>query len=138
MTDTMDVKGVPQNAEMEESVLRDSGFEQSLNKSDLSREGLSGNVLESVAEDQAVNEAKSRTTSESLCSDTVAAEDSVKAHEMTMGDCGLQATNEKKEGEQGSSNEISPSNELGANEKQSTDEGNLLFLCPLKSGSNLS
>nr|XP_055076833.1 oxidation resistance protein 1b isoform X1 [Misgurnus anguillicaudatus]XP_055076834.1 oxidation resistance protein 1b isoform X1 [Misgurnus anguillicaudatus]XP_055076835.1 oxidation resistance protein 1b isoform X1 [Misgurnus anguillicaudatus] len=122
LTDAKDLKEVPQNAEMEEIMLSDSGFEQSLNTTDLSKEVLSGNVLESVAEDQAVNEAKSRTTSESLCSDTVAAEDSAKAIEATTKDCAWKAAVEKKEGEQGSSNEISPSNELGANEKQSTDE----------------
>ncbi|XP_056597381.1 oxidation resistance protein 1b isoform X2 [Triplophysa dalaica] len=113
-----DFKSVTENAGMEGSCLKDTGFEQSLSATDLSNE-ISGNVLENVAGEQAVNEAKSRTTSESLCSDTVAAEDSVKDETSTEART-MQSTNEKKEG---STNENLPANELAANEGQSKDEG---------------
>ncbi|KAI7799171.1 putative oxidation resistance protein 1, partial [Triplophysa rosa] len=116
-----DFKGVTENAGMEGSCSKDSGFERSLKTTDLSNE-ISGNVLENVAGEQAANEAESRTTSESLCSDTVAPEDSVKDHETSTEARTMQSTNEKKEGEQGSANENSPANELGANVGRSTDE----------------
>lgn len=119
-----DFKGVTDNAETEESRLKDSGFEQSLNATDLSSK-VSGNFLENVAGEQAVNEAKSRTTSESLCSDTVATEDSAKDQETSAESHTMQSTNEKKEVEQGSANENSPANEIGMNEGQSSEQGNL-------------
>uniref|UniRef100_A0A9J7YJ94 Oxidation resistance protein 1 n=1 Tax=Cyprinus carpio carpio TaxID=630221 RepID=A0A9J7YJ94_CYPCA len=85
-----------------------------------------------------VDEAKSRTTSESLCSDTVAVEDFAKAHEIqkSMEAQTMQTTNDVKEGEQGMANDFTPAKVIGADEEQSTDEGNLLlkskshkFLC---------
>uniref|UniRef100_A0A8C1N2I4 Oxidation resistance protein 1 n=1 Tax=Cyprinus carpio TaxID=7962 RepID=A0A8C1N2I4_CYPCA len=74
MTDKKDVKEAVQNAEIEGRGWRDSGIEQSLNTTDLSSEVVSENVTRA----QPVDEAKSRTTSESLCSDTVAVEDFAK------------------------------------------------------------
>uniref|UniRef100_A0A8C1SYW3 Oxidation resistance protein 1 n=1 Tax=Cyprinus carpio TaxID=7962 RepID=A0A8C1SYW3_CYPCA len=120
MTDKKDVKEAVQNAEIEGRGWRDSGIEQSLNTTDLSSEVVSENVTRA----QPVDEAKSRTTSESLCSDTVAVEDFAKAHETqkSMEARTLQSTSEMKEGEQGMSNDFTPANEIGADEGQSTDE----------------
>ncbi|XP_051519639.1 oxidation resistance protein 1b isoform X2 [Myxocyprinus asiaticus] len=119
-----DVKGVIKNTDTDERGLRDSGIEQSLNATDLSIEMLSGNVLENTKREQPADETKSRDTSESLCSDTVAAEDSAKRRETqrSMGDHTMQLTNDTKEGEQGMSNEVSTANEIGAEEGQSTEE----------------
>uniref|UniRef100_A0A8C2JSU3 Oxidation resistance protein 1 n=1 Tax=Cyprinus carpio TaxID=7962 RepID=A0A8C2JSU3_CYPCA len=120
MIDKKDVKEAVQNAEIEGRGWRDSGIEQSLNTTDLSSEVVS----ENVTRDQPVDEAKSRTTSESLCSDTVAVEDFAKAHETqkSMEARTLQSTSEMKEGEQGMSNDFTPANEIGADEGQSTEE----------------
>ncbi|XP_051992343.1 oxidation resistance protein 1-like isoform X4 [Xyrauchen texanus] len=119
-----DVKGVIQNTDTDGRGLRDSGIEQSLNATDLSSEMLSGNVLENAKRDQPADEIKSRNTSESLCSDTVAAEDSVKGREAqrSMGDHTMQLTNDTKEGKQGMSIEVSTANEIGAEEGQNTEE----------------
>ncbi|KAF4100725.1 hypothetical protein G5714_018921 [Onychostoma macrolepis] len=120
MVDKKDVKEAVQNAETEGRGWKDSGIEQSLNTADLSSEVVSENVMR----DQPVDEAKSRTTSESLCSDTVAVEDFAKAHETqkSMEAQTLQSTSEMKEGEQGISNDFTPANEIGADEGQSTEE----------------
>uniref|UniRef100_A0A673IVE3 Oxidation resistance protein 1 n=1 Tax=Sinocyclocheilus rhinocerous TaxID=307959 RepID=A0A673IVE3_9TELE len=103
MVDTKDVKEAVQDAETKGRGWRDSGIEQSLNTTDLSNEVVSENVLENIKRDQPVDEAKSRTTSESLCSDTVAVEDFAKAHEIqkSMEAQTMQTTNDMKEGEPG-------------------------------------
>ncbi len=121
MVDKKDVKEAVQNAETEGRGWRDSGIEQSLNTADLSSEVVS----ENVTRDQPADEAKSRTTSESLCSDTVAVEDFAKAHETqkSMEAQTMQSTSEMKEGGQGMSNDFTPANEIGADEGQSTEEG---------------
>ncbi|KAK2887572.1 hypothetical protein Q8A67_015800 [Cirrhinus molitorella] len=123
-TDKKEVKEAVQYAETEGKGWRDSGIEQSLNTTDLSSEVVSENVLENVTRDQPVDEAKSRTTSESLCSDTVAVEDFAKAHETQKGMEAqtMQSISEMKEGEQGTSNDFTPANETGAEEGQSTEE----------------
>uniref|UniRef100_A0A9J7XFV2 Oxidation resistance protein 1 n=1 Tax=Cyprinus carpio carpio TaxID=630221 RepID=A0A9J7XFV2_CYPCA len=84
MVDTKDVKEAVQDAETEGRGWRDSGIEQSLNTRDLSNEVVFENVLENIKWDQPVDEAKSRTTSESLCSDTVAVEDFAKKQVQTL------------------------------------------------------
>ncbi|XP_016099058.1 oxidation resistance protein 1-like [Sinocyclocheilus grahami] len=124
MVDTKDVKEAVQDAETEGRGWRDSGIEQSLNTTDLSNELVSENVLENIKRDQPVDEAKSRTTSESLCSDTVAFEDFAKAHEIqkSMEAQTMQTTNDMKEGEPGMTNEFTPAKEVGADEEQSTEE----------------
>ncbi|XP_016425104.1 oxidation resistance protein 1-like isoform X3 [Sinocyclocheilus rhinocerous] len=124
MVDKKDVKEAVQNAETEGRGWRDSGIEQSLNTTDLSSEVVSENVLKNVMRDQPADEAKSRTTSESLCSDTVAVEDFAKARETqkSMEAQTIQSTSEMKEGEQGMSNDFTPANEIGAVEGQSTEE----------------
>lgn len=124
MADQKDVKEAVQN---EGSGWRDSGIEQSLNTSDLYNEVLSENVLENVIRDQPADEVKSRTTSESLCSDTVAVEDFAKALESQKSTEAqtMQSTSDMKEGEQRMSSDFTPAYELGADEGQSTEEGNL-------------
>lgn len=124
MADQKDVKEAVQN---EGSGWRDSGIEQSLNTSDLYNEVLSENVLENVIRDQPADEVKSRTTSESLCSDTVAVEDFAKALESQKNTEAqtMQSTSDMKEGEQRMSSDFTPAYELGADEGQSTEEGNL-------------
>ncbi|XP_016378555.1 oxidation resistance protein 1-like isoform X2 [Sinocyclocheilus rhinocerous] len=124
MVDTKDVKEAVQDAETKGRGWRDSGIEQSLNTTDLSNEVVSENVLENIKRDQPVDEAKSRTTSESLCSDTVAVEDFAKAHEIqkSMEAQTMQTTNDMKEGEPGVTNEFTPAKEVGAVEEQSTEE----------------
>lgn len=121
MVDKKDVKEAVQNAETEGRGWRDSGIEQSLNTADLSSEVVS----ENVTRDQPADEAKSHTTSESLCSDTVAVEDFAKAHETqkSMEAQTMQSTSEMKDGEQEMSNDFTPANEIGADEGQSTEEG---------------
>lgn len=121
--DKKDVQEAVQNTGTEGRGLRDSGIEQGLNATDLSYEVLSENVLENVMRDQPADEAKSRTTSESLCSDTVAVEDA-KASESqkSMEAQTMQPTSDMKEGEQRMSNDFTPANELGADEGQSTEE----------------
>uniref|UniRef100_A0A673IKJ4 Oxidation resistance protein 1 n=1 Tax=Sinocyclocheilus rhinocerous TaxID=307959 RepID=A0A673IKJ4_9TELE len=113
MVDTKDVKEAVQDAETKGRGWRDSGIEQSLNTTDLSNEVVSENVLENIKRDQPVDEAKSRTTSESLCSDTVAVEDFAKAHEIqkSMEAQTMQTTNDMKEGEPGVTNEFTPAKE---------------------------
>lgn len=124
MADQKDVKEAVQN---EGSGWRDSGIEQSLNTSDLYNEVLSENVLENVIRDQPADEVKSRTTSESLCSDTVAVEDFAKALESQKSTEAqtMQSTSDMKEGEQRMSSDFTPAYELGADEGQITEEGNL-------------
>ncbi|XP_016317915.1 oxidation resistance protein 1-like isoform X2 [Sinocyclocheilus anshuiensis] len=124
MVDTKDVKEAVQDAETKGRGWRDSGIEQSLNTTDLSNEVVSENVLENIKRDQPADEAKSRTTSESLCSDTVAVEDFAKAHEIqkSMEAQTMQTTNDMKEGEPGVTNEFTPAKEVGADEEQSTEE----------------
>lgn len=121
MVDKKDVKEAVQNAETEARGWRDSDIEQSLKTANLSSEFVS----ENVTRDQAADEAKSRTTSESLCSDTVAVEDFAKAHETqkSMEAHTMKSSSEMKEGEQGMSNDFPPANEIGADEGQSTEEG---------------
>ncbi|XP_051727922.1 oxidation resistance protein 1b isoform X1 [Ctenopharyngodon idella] len=121
MADQKDVKEAVQN---EGSGWRDSGIEQSLNTSDLYNEVLSENVLENVIRDQPADEVKSRTTSESLCSDTVAVEDFAKALESQKSTEAqtMQSTSDMKEGEQRMSSDFTPAYELGADEGQSTEE----------------
>ncbi len=121
MVDKKDLKEAVQNAETEGRGWRDSDIEQSLNTANVSSEFVS----ENVTKDQAADEAKSRTTSESLCSDTVAVEDLAKAHETqkSMEAHTMKSTSEMKEGEQGMSNDFPPANEIGADEGQSTEEG---------------
>ncbi|XP_067268241.1 oxidation resistance protein 1b isoform X2 [Chanodichthys erythropterus] len=124
MSDQKDVKEAVQNAGTEGRVWRDSGIEQSLNTSDLYNEVLSENVLENVMRDQPADEVKSRTTSESLCSDTVAVEDFAKALESQKSTevQTMQSTSDVKEGEQRMSSDFTPTYELGADEGQSTEE----------------
>ncbi|RXN15431.1 oxidation resistance 1-like isoform X1 [Labeo rohita] len=124
MADKKEVKEAVRNTETEGRGWRDSGIEQSLNTTDLSSEVVAENVLENVTKDQPADEAKSRTTSESLCSDTVAVEDFAKAHETQKGMEAqtMQSISEMKEGEQGMSNDFTPANESGADEGQSTEE----------------
>lgn len=135
MADRKDVKEAVQNTGTEGRGWRDSGIEQSLNATGLSTEVLSENVLENVVRDQPADEAKSRTTSESLCSDTVAVEDFAKAHESqkSVEAQTMQSTSDMKEGEQKISNDCTPAIELGADEGQSTEEGNLLLAHVFKS-----
>ncbi|KAG1948556.1 oxidation resistance protein [Pimephales promelas] len=123
MADKKDVKEAVQNTGTEGRGWRDSGIEQSLNATGLSNEVLSENVLENVMRDQPAGETKSRTTSESLCLDTVAAEDFEKAHESlkTVDAQTMQSTSDMKEGEQKMSNDFTPAIELGADEGQSTE-----------------
>ncbi|XP_026145504.1 oxidation resistance protein 1b isoform X1 [Carassius auratus] len=120
MVDKKDVKEAVQNAETEGRGWRDSGIEQSLITRDLSSELVSVDITRELSAD----EAKSRTTSESLCSDTVAVEDLAKAHETqkSMETRTMQSTSEIKEGEQGMSNDFTSANEIGADEGQSTEE----------------
>lgn len=127
MADQKDAKEAVQYAETEGRGWRDSGIEQSLNTSDLYNEVLSENVLENVMRDQPADEVKSRTTSESLCSDTVAVEDFAKALESQKSTEAqtMQSTSDMKEGEQRMSSDFTPAYELGADEGQSTEEGNL-------------
>ncbi|ROL45052.1 Oxidation resistance protein 1 [Anabarilius grahami] len=124
MADQKDVKEAVQNAGTEGRGWRDSGIEQSLNTSDLYNEALSENVLENVTRDQPADEVKSRTTSESLCSDTVAVEDFAKALESQKSTEAqtMQSTSDMKEGEQRMSSDFTPAYELGADEGQSTEE----------------
>uniref|UniRef100_A0A671PZA6 Oxidation resistance protein 1 n=1 Tax=Sinocyclocheilus anshuiensis TaxID=1608454 RepID=A0A671PZA6_9TELE len=132
MVDTKDVKEAVQDAETKGRGWRDSGIEQSLNTTDLSNEVVSENVLENIKRDQPADEAKSRTTSESLCSDTVAVEDFAKAHEIqkSMEAQTMQTTNDMKEGEPGVTNEFTPAKEVGADEEQSNQKSKLhKFLC---------
>ncbi|XP_026087628.1 oxidation resistance protein 1-like isoform X2 [Carassius auratus] len=119
-----DVKEDVHDAETEGTGWRDSGIEQSLNTTDLSSKVVSENVLESKKLDQPAYQAKSRTTSESLCSDTVAVEDFAKAHEKqkSMEAQTMQTTNDMKEGEQGMANDFTPAKVIGADEEQSTEE----------------
>ncbi|XP_059365158.1 oxidation resistance protein 1-like isoform X2 [Carassius carassius] len=119
-----DVKEAVQDAETEGRGWRDIGIEQSLNTTDLSSEVVSENVLESKKWDQPADEAKSRTTSESLCSDTVAVEDFAKAHETqkSMEAQTMQTTNDMKEGEQGMANDFTAAKVIGTDEEQSTEE----------------
>lgn len=127
MSDQKDVKEAVQNAGTEGRGWRDSGIEQSLNTSDLYNEVLSENVLENVMRDQPTDEVKSRTTSESLCSDTVAVEDFAKALESQKSTEAqtMQLTSDMKEGEQRMSSDFTLAYELRADEGQSTEEGNL-------------
>lgn len=131
MADKKDVKEAVQNAGTEGRRLRDSGIEKSLNTSDLSNEVLSENVLENAMRDQPAGEAKSRTTSESLCSDTVAVEDLAKALESQKSTEAqtVQSASDMKEGQQRMSSDFPPAYELGADDGQSTEEGNLLLGC---------
>ncbi|XP_056124306.1 oxidation resistance protein 1b isoform X2 [Rhinichthys klamathensis goyatoka] len=123
MADKKDVKEAVQNTGTEGRGWRDSGIKQSLNATGLSNEVLSENVLENVMRDQPADEAKSRTTSESLCSDTVAVEDFAKAHESqkSVEAQTMQSTSDMKEGEQKMSNDFTPAIELEADEGQSTE-----------------
>ncbi|XP_073677501.1 oxidation resistance protein 1b isoform X2 [Garra rufa] len=122
--DKKEAKEAVQNVETEGRGWRDSGIQQSLNTTDLSNEVESESILENVMRDQPVDEAKSRTTSESLCSDTVAVEDFAKAHDTQKGMEAqtMQSISEMKEGEQGMSNDFTLANEIGAAEGQSTEE----------------
>ncbi|XP_048058860.1 oxidation resistance protein 1b isoform X2 [Megalobrama amblycephala] len=124
MSDQKDVKEAVQNAGTEGRGWRDSGIEQSLNTSDLYNEVLSENVLENVMRDQPADEVKSRTTSESLCSDTVAVEDFAKALESQKSTEAqtMQSTSDMKEGEQRMPGDFTPTYELGADEGQSAEE----------------
>ncbi|XP_051527720.1 oxidation resistance protein 1-like isoform X2 [Myxocyprinus asiaticus] len=123
--DKKDVKGVIQNTDTEETGLRGSGIKKSLNPADLINEVLSGNDLENAKKDQPVDEAKSRANYESLCSYTVAAEDSAKGQETqkNQGEHTMQSTNNTmREGEQGMSSEVTIANEVVAEEGQSSEE----------------
>ncbi|CAM4637968.1 unnamed protein product [Leuciscus chuanchicus] len=124
MADKKDVKEAVQNTGTEGRGWRDGGIEQSLNATGLSTEVLSEKVLENAVRDQPADEAKSRTTSESLCSDTVAVEDFAKAHESqkSVEAQTMQSTSDMKEGDQKISNDFTPAIELGAEEGQSTEE----------------
>ncbi|XP_051949502.1 oxidation resistance protein 1-like isoform X2 [Xyrauchen texanus] len=125
MADKKDVKGVIQNTDTEETGLRDSGITKSLNPADVFNEVLSGNDLENAKKDQPVDEAKSRVNYESLCSYTVAAEDSAKGQETqkNRGEHTMQSTNNmKREGEQGMSSEVTIANEVVAEEGQSSED----------------
>ncbi|XP_052389660.1 oxidation resistance protein 1 isoform X2 [Carassius gibelio] len=119
-----DVKEDVHDAETEGTGWRNSGVKQSLNTTDLSSEVVSENVLESKKWDQLADEVKSRTTSESLCSDTVAVEDFAKAHEIqkSMEAQTMQTTNDMKDGEQGMASDFTPAKVIGADEEQSTEE----------------
>ncbi|KAK7124397.1 hypothetical protein R3I94_018687 [Phoxinus phoxinus] len=124
MADKKDVKEAVQNTGTEGRGWRDGGIEQSLNATGLSNEVLSGNVPENAKRDQPADEAKSHTTSESLCSDTVAVEDFAKAHESqkSVEAQTMQSTSDMKEGEQKMTNDFTPAIELGADEGQTTEE----------------
>ncbi|XP_077051238.1 oxidation resistance protein 1b isoform X2 [Siphateles boraxobius] len=124
MADKNDVKEAVPNTGTVGRGWRDSGIEQSLNATGLSNEVLSENVLENVMRDQPADVATSRTTSESLCSDTEAVEDFAKAHESqkSVEAQTMQSTSDMKEGEQKMSNDFTAAVELGADERQSTEE----------------
>ncbi|XP_043074201.1 oxidation resistance protein 1b isoform X2 [Puntigrus tetrazona] len=120
MVDKKDIKEAIQTAQIERRGWRDGGTEQSLNTADLSGQFAS----ENATRDQPADEAKSRTTSESLCSDTVAVEDIAKAHEThkSVEDQAARSTGEAKEGEQGTPGDFTPANEIGADEGESKEE----------------
>ncbi|XP_056335508.1 oxidation resistance protein 1b isoform X1 [Danio aesculapii] len=101
---------------------RDSGIEQSLNTTDVFNEESCENVLENVLRDRSVDEPKSRTTSESLCSDTVAVEDAVKETQKSLEDQSLQASSDVTEGELRTDSDCKAAVKPGAEEGQSAEE----------------
>ncbi|TRY74346.1 hypothetical protein DNTS_032040 [Danionella cerebrum] len=111
-------------AEMGGREWRDSGIEQSLNTTIVENALLPENLPENVMSLRPVDEPKSCTTSESLCSDTVAVEDCVEVHESekSLEALSVELSADVKEGEERLSCEGTAEGELGADEGQRSDE----------------